>query len=98
MYLVFGAAELHIPAAQSLKDKRQVIQSLVQRMRKRFDVSIREVKYQETWQRSILGFAAVCSTAAEADIIAEMIKNCIDTSNHELELIDFWHELQRPDR
>jgi len=66
--------ELHIPGATSLKAKRQVIKSLIQRLRNRFNVSISEVgSNQDLWQRTELGLAVVCHTGSGADSIIEKI-------------------------
>lgn len=43
----------------SLKDKRSVTRTLVDRVRARFDIQLREVGGQDTWQRLELGFAVV---------------------------------------
>jgi hypothetical protein len=50
---------VHIPAAQSLKEKRSVIKSLKDRVRKEFNVSVAELDGQETWQTATLGFAMI---------------------------------------
>jgi uncharacterized protein YlxP (DUF503 family) len=47
--------ELHIPDAQSLKDKRQVLRSLKDRLRRQFNVAVAELEHQDTWQRSVVG-------------------------------------------
>lgn len=47
--------ELHIAEAQSLKDKRQVLRSLKERLRGHFNVAIAELDHQDTWQRSVVG-------------------------------------------
>jgi uncharacterized protein len=47
--------ELHIPDAHSLKDKRQIVRSLKDRLRRHFNVAVAEMEYQEVWQRSIIG-------------------------------------------
>jgi uncharacterized protein len=65
--------ELHIPTANSLKAKRQVIKSLVQRLRNRFNVSVSEVGFQDLWQRAELGMAVICHNGAGADSIMEKI-------------------------
>ena len=49
--------ELHLPAAQSLKDKRQVVRSMKERLRERVHASVAEVEYQDLWQRAASGFA-----------------------------------------
>jgi uncharacterized protein len=51
--------ELYIPSSQSLKNKRQVIKSLKDRIRLNFNVSVAEVDYLDLWQRATLGLAAV---------------------------------------
>ena len=51
--------ELHIPEAQTLKDKRAVLKSVKGEMRSRFNISIAEVDANEKWQRATLGIAAV---------------------------------------
>ena len=47
--------ELHIQHAQSLKDKRQVLRSLKDRLRAKFNVAVAELEHQDTWQRSVVG-------------------------------------------
>ena len=47
--------EIHIPDAQSLKDKRQVLRSLKDRLRAHFNVAVAELEHQELWQRSRVG-------------------------------------------
>lgn len=65
--------ELHIPGATSLKAKRKVIKSLVQRLRNRFNVSVSEIGSQDLWQRSELGMAVICYNGAGADSIMEKL-------------------------
>ena len=47
--------ELHLPEARSLKDKRQVLRSLKDRLRGSFNVAVAELDFQDTWQRSVVG-------------------------------------------
>jgi uncharacterized protein YlxP (DUF503 family) len=47
--------ELHIQHAQSLKDKRQVLRSLKDRLRAKFNVAVAELEHHEMWQRSVVG-------------------------------------------
>jgi uncharacterized protein YlxP (DUF503 family) len=44
--------DIHIPHAQSLKEKRMVVRSLKDRLRSKFNVSVSEVDHQDLWQRS----------------------------------------------
>lgn len=47
--------ELHLAEAQSLKDKRQVLRSLKDRLRAHFNVAVAELDFEDTWQRSVIG-------------------------------------------
>ena len=58
--------DIHIPHAQSLKDKRMVIRSLKDRLRSKFNVSVAETDHQDLWQRAMLSVATVGSDEAYA--------------------------------
>lgn len=51
--------EIHIPGARSLKDKRQVVRSLKDRLRARFNVAVAELDHQELWQRARVGVVSI---------------------------------------
>jgi len=53
--------ELHLAACQSLKDKRQILQSLKARLHNEFNVSAAETAHQDLWQRAEIT-ACVVST------------------------------------
>ena len=61
MTLVVGllTLHLHLPESQSLKEKRMVLKSLKDTLRRQFNVSIGEVNGHDTWQRAVLGIASV---------------------------------------
>ncbi|MCS7016235.1 MAG: DUF503 domain-containing protein [Gemmatales bacterium] len=51
--------QLMIPEARSLKDKRQVVSSIKDRLRNHFNISIAEVEAQDHRQIAVLGVAMV---------------------------------------
>jgi len=53
---------LHLPGCHSLKEKRQVIKSVMARVRQQFEVAIAEVDEQDRWQIHKLGVRCVGST------------------------------------
>lgn len=66
--------DLLIGEGHSLKEKRQVIKSLVHRLQNRFNISAAEVGYLDMLRRSEIGFAAVSNESAYLDkIITEAI-------------------------
>lgn len=50
---------LRLPNSQSLKNKRRIIKSLINRIEHRFNVSILEIEHQDQWQMATLGIAFV---------------------------------------
>ena len=60
-------ARLSLPGARSLKDKRQVIKSLKDRVRQRVNVSVAEVDYQYVWQSAALAFVTVAAERIPVD-------------------------------
>ena len=53
--------ELHFPSAHSLKEKRMVLKSIKERLRRKFNVAVAETGYHDLWQRSVLSVASVSS-------------------------------------
>lgn len=89
MFIMFGYIELYHPHSSSLKEKRMTVQSITARMRKRFNVSMREVGHQELWQRSALGFSAVSGNYSDLELIIEAVKDTIDTHNDDFAVSNF---------
>jgi uncharacterized protein len=56
--------ELSIPHAQSLKDRRQVVRSLKDKLRNSFNVGVAELDDASLWNRATLGIVAISSSAA----------------------------------
>ena len=55
--------EIHISDARSLKDKRQVLRSLKDRLRAHFNVAVSELDHQDVWQRSRVGVVSISGDA-----------------------------------
>lgn len=56
--------ELAIEHAQSLKDRRQAVRSLKDKLRHGFNISVAELDDATAWNRATLGIAAISSSAA----------------------------------
>jgi uncharacterized protein YlxP (DUF503 family) len=98
--MIVGAAvvELHVHGSRSLKEKRGVVRSLVQRVRNRFRVSIAEVGGQDTWQRIVLGVATVGGDARKLRAVLEQVIAFLDGTGlaevvgSDVEIVPFPHE------
>ena len=84
--------DLHIPEANSLKSKRMVIKSLIDRIKNKFNVSVAEVDANNLWQRSVIGIALVANETQFINKVFEKIKNTV-SNTHSVELIDSTMEL-----
>ena len=66
MYGLSAQLTFYIPHATSLKDKRQVCRSLVDKIKKRFNAAVAEVSTQDIHQTLTIGIAVVSGDAAHA--------------------------------
>lgn len=69
--------DLHIPTSGSLKSKRTVVKHLVEVCKARFGVAAAEVDYQNKWQRSQLGFAAVADSPKHVEEVLDAVERFI---------------------
>ncbi len=93
MYVAACRVTLHIAASQSLKDKRQVVRSLSERLRRQFNVAVAEVDEQDVWQTAVLGLAAVSNTAAHAETQLERVVEEIERTRLDAELVDLQRDV-----
>jgi uncharacterized protein len=79
--------EFFIYEAQSLKDKRSVVQKAVNRLRQRLNLAVSETGFQDLWQRAELSMVTVSSDKiiAEKELQRAL---AIITSITELEVTD----------
>lgn len=84
---------LHLPDSHSLKDKRQIVRSLLARTRNEFPVSSAEVGDTERWQIAELGFACVNESAAIVTEILEKVVRYIEDTRPDLEILEQAQEI-----
>jgi uncharacterized protein YlxP (DUF503 family) len=66
--------ELHIEGAHSLKDKRQVLRSLKDRLRGQFNVAVAELDHTDLWQRATLGVVSVSDSRDYLDGLMQSVE------------------------
>lgn len=98
MQVAVALFELHIPYAQSLKDKRMVVKSVRDKLRARFEVSAAEVGLQDVHQRGRIAVSFVAHDHATAESLLEKIRHFAETNADAMlngwtsELLDFDEE------
>lgn len=79
--------ELEIFGAQSLKEKRFILKSLLDRLPNQLNVSVAEVGHQDKWQRSEIAVATVGSSRAVVEATLERVDRSVER-NGQLRVID----------
>ncbi|CAN5570354.1 DUF503 domain-containing protein [soil metagenome] len=69
--MIIGARvwELHLPGCSSLKEKRQVVKSLKDRLHGQFNLSVAETAHQELLQRAEISACVVSNERRHADSV-----------------------------
>ena len=95
--MVVGVCQLELFLHEnfSLKGKRQVLRSIVQRARKRFNISIAEVQDQDLWQKAVLGICAVGNDRQYINSILDQVIHFIedtqltDVADSQIEILNY---------
>ena len=66
--------ELRLESSHSLKEKRHVVQSLKDRLRHKFNVSVAEIDHQDLWQRSTIAAVTVSSARENAEKVLRSVE------------------------
>ena len=75
MHVGTARIALHLDGNSSLKGKRTVVKSVIQRIRNRFNVAVAEVDTQDVWQVATLGIVCASDDPRHAN---EMLNKVID--------------------
>lgn len=78
---------LYAPWVHSLKEKRSVVKSIVQKTQQHFHVAAAEVKFQDLHQSIGVAFAIACNTAQQADSMLDHIIAYVE-ANTEAEITE----------
>ena len=80
MPIAYLTLELRIEGAHSLKDKRQVVRSLKDRLRNSFNISIAEIEATDLWQRATLGAVNISDSR---DYLEGLMRNVEDAATRQ---------------
>ncbi|KXZ39292.1 hypothetical protein SAMN05661008_00989 [Alkalithermobacter thermoalcaliphilus JW-YL-7 = DSM 7308] len=85
--------EITIYDVSTLKEKRHVVKSIVERLKSRYNISIAEIGMNDKWQRSQIGFACVSNSKNHANEVIDKVINFIENdqrieiTNIEIEIL-----------
>jgi len=84
---------LRLPENLSLKGKRQVLKSIMARVRNRFDVSIAEVDNHDLWQLATLGVCCVSNNKRHTNEVLSKVVDFVADSRFEIEMLNYEIEI-----
>jgi uncharacterized protein len=64
MVIASCTIRLGVYSALSLKDKRQIVKSILARLPRQFNVAVAEVDHQDVWQTAVISLVTVGNDAA----------------------------------
>jgi len=84
--------ELYLPSVHSLKNKRQILKSIITRTRNKFNVSISETGNNDIWQRASISACIVTNDSKYASRVIEKVVAEIEKTGLG-EILDYRTEL-----
>ncbi|MCF8054990.1 MAG: DUF503 domain-containing protein [Deltaproteobacteria bacterium] len=92
MFYALGFIKIAIMSSFSLKDKRRVVKSILQRVKNEFNVSIAEVDYQDLQQTALLGYGFVGTDKLLVEKKVALLVDFIDT-NYDVTIVEHHREI-----
>jgi uncharacterized protein len=92
--MIIGTIKIYMNAGwvHSLKEKRMVVKSIIDRIKNKFNVSIAEIEDQDLHQSIVIGIACVSNDTRHADSTIQSVLNYIE-ENSEAVIIDIKMEI-----
>jgi uncharacterized protein YlxP (DUF503 family) len=87
--------EIEIPHAQSLKDRRQAVGSIKDKLRHSFNVSVAELDEGLVWNRATLGLAAISGSTSYLTGQCETLQRAVQQYANQLgvQISDIYAEI-----
>ncbi len=85
--------ELNIPAAVSLKDKRQVIKSIIARLRNEFNIAVAEVDRLDSLQSAVIAAVTVSGDRDYVHALLTRVALWVEHNRLDCYLVDYQIEL-----
>jgi len=79
--------EIFLYEVNSLKEKRHIVKSLIERLKSRFNISIAETSDLDIWNKGVIGFSVVGNSSYFVDSNISRVLNFIDNDGR-LEIIN----------
>ncbi len=84
---------LRLPENMSLKGKRHVLKSIINRVRNKFNVSVAEVDNHDRWQLASIGICCVSNDKRYTNEVLSKVVDFVVNSRFDVEILDYEIEL-----
>ncbi len=71
---------LYMHDTESLKDKRQILKSLIETLRRKFNISIAEIDDLDKWRKATIGVACVANESAHVNRVLDKVLDSIESN------------------
>ena len=93
MHIGLLRLSMRLPGNDNLKGKRRVVQSVVSRLRTKFNVAVAEVDHNDLWQRLTIGVCCVSNDTAHVHEMMSKIVSFVEEFSGDLVLLDYQTEV-----
>ena len=84
---------LRIPENMDLKGKRQVLKSIISRVRNKFEVAVAEVDDNDSWQLAAIGICCISNNKRHSNQVLSRVVSFIENSRFDVEILDYSIEI-----
>jgi len=88
IHVLLVVVECHIPHAQSLKQKRAAVKSLIDRLRTRLNASVSETGFLDEWQRSVIAISLVSNSKRYLQQQIDILEQTVMTSSGNMTVVN----------
>ena len=85
--------ELSVPGCLTLKEKRSVLQPIIEKMRRKFNASVSEIDWLDKHQRSVIGCCVISNDSVHTNRVLQSIVKWLETQKYQIQVIDDYIEL-----
>ena len=93
MNVGIARVSLRIPENTDLKGKRQVVKSILSRVKSRFDVAVAEVDNNDSWQTATIGICCISNNKRHSNEVLSKVVSFIEKSRFDVEFLDYSIEI-----
>lgn len=92
MFIAIAKIDLLIYEAASIKDKRQVIRSILDKFKNKTSIAACEVAHHDLWQKATIGISCVSNDKGIVEKEISWAIRCLD-ERYEIEIIEIQQEI-----